>query len=64
MGEKSRGNWAVGWCSLKGKGCIGSCEVCVRKSEARFFDNGEKGCEPRTVGGKVVWVESEYEGEK
>ena len=33
MGEKSRGNWNVSWCSLKGKGCIGDCEKCVRKSE-------------------------------
>ena len=89
MGEKSRGNWAVGWCSLKGKGCIGSCERCVRKSEwkegkkvrregyelcerhgqeyrqyclACVLDpeyEGRRRSEPRTVGGKVVWVEGE-----
>ena len=34
MGEKSRGNWLVEWCGLKGKGCEGKCGRCVRKSEA------------------------------
>lgn len=34
MGEKSRGNWLSGWCSLKGKGCKGKCEICIRRSES------------------------------
>lgn len=32
MGEKSRDNWLVSWCSLKPK-CKGKCGKCVRKSE-------------------------------
>ena len=31
MGEKSRGNWPVSWCS-KAKECAGNCDKCIRKS--------------------------------
>ena len=41
MGEKSRGNWLVGWCGLKEKGCRGRCKKCVRRSESTVVEWGK-----------------------
>ena len=41
MGEKSRGNWPVAWCS-KAKECAGNCAKCVRKSEYRPKQGAKK----------------------
>ena len=36
MGYKSRGNWLVSWCPVKAQGCIGSCKLCLNRSQYRL----------------------------
>lgn len=43
MGEKSRDNWLVAWCVERGRGCVGKCDRCIRRSELRLGKGRSRG---------------------